>query len=290
MSYFVCEKEKIYPSYVLKHHPNCENQLIFLLIPNREKRKAKSKEWCHHLALKKASALLRGITSKKNGDFYCFNCLHPFRTKNKLESHKNVSENKYFCNVIIPSEDTKISEFNKYQKSDKAPFIIQAVFECMIGKIDGCKNNPENSSTPKVSKHIPSGFPISTISSFRSMENRFDVYRSKDCVKNFKETWGEHAMKIIIFKKKNMKLLAKEQQESYEYEKICYSCKDKFKNKYLKDKRHCKVTYHVIDNNSLLCVLMYHAIRSSLSKLSRILVVTKQLVKNVNNFWLWSRA
>ena len=62
--------------------------------------------------------------------------------------------------------------------------------------------------------------------------------------------------------------------------------KIKFKNKYLKDKRHCKVTYHVIDNNSLLFVLMYHAIRSSLSKLSRILVVTKQLVKNVNNFWL----
>ena len=85
----------------------------------------------------------------------------------------------------MPSEDTKILEFNKYRKSDKAPFIIQAVFECMIGKIDGCKNNPENSSTSKVSKHISSGFPISTISSFRSMENKFDVYRSKDCTKKF---------------------------------------------------------------------------------------------------------
>ena len=55
----------------------------------------------------------------------------------------------------------------------------------MIGKIDGCNNNPENSSTSKVSKHISSGFPISTISSFRSMENKFDVYRSKDCMKKF---------------------------------------------------------------------------------------------------------
>ena len=66
------------------------------------------------------------------------------------------------------SEDTKILEFNQYQKSDKAPFIIQAVFECMIGKIEGWKINPENSSTTKVSKHIPSGFSISTISSFRN--------------------------------------------------------------------------------------------------------------------------
>ena len=37
---------------------------------------------------KKASALLRGITSKNNGDFYCLNYLHSFRTKNKLESRK----------------------------------------------------------------------------------------------------------------------------------------------------------------------------------------------------------
>ena len=59
-------------------------------------------------------------------------------------------ENKDFCNIIMPSEDTKILEFNQYQKSDKAPFIIYADLECIIEKIDGCKNNLENSS--KVSK------------------------------------------------------------------------------------------------------------------------------------------
>ena len=58
----------------------------------------------------------------------------------------------------IPSEDTKILEFNQDPKSDKAPFIIYADLECIIEKIDGCKNNPENSSTAKVSEHIPSGF------------------------------------------------------------------------------------------------------------------------------------
>ena len=64
-------------------------------------------------------------------------------------------------------EDTKIIEFNQNQKSDKAPFIIYAALECKIEKIDACKNNPENSSTTKVSEHIPSSFSISTISSFR---------------------------------------------------------------------------------------------------------------------------
>ena len=66
----------------------------------------------------------------------------------------------------MPYEDTKILEFNQYQKYDKAPFIIYTNLECIIEKIDGCKNNPENLSTTKVSKHIPSGFSLFTISSF----------------------------------------------------------------------------------------------------------------------------
>ena len=71
------------------------------------------------------------------------NCLHSFRTKNKFEPHKRVCENKDFCNIIIPSEETKILKFNPCQKSDKAPFIIYADLECIIERIDGCKNNPE---------------------------------------------------------------------------------------------------------------------------------------------------
>ena len=52
------------------------------------------------------------------------------------------------------NEDSKILEFNQYQKSYKAPFIIYADRECIIEKIDGCKNNPEKSSTTKASQDI----------------------------------------------------------------------------------------------------------------------------------------
>ena len=51
----------------------------------------------------------------------------------------------------MPSEDTKILEFNQYQKSHEAPFTIYADLECLIEKTDGCKNNPQNSFTTKVS-------------------------------------------------------------------------------------------------------------------------------------------
>ena len=131
------------------------------------------------------SPLLRGITSKHDGDFYCLYCFHSLRTKNKLESHKRAFENKDFCNVNMPSEDTKILEFNQYQKSDKAPFIVYADLECIIEKTAGCKNNPESLSTKKVSEQIPSGFSVSTISSFRSIENKHDIHRVNIAGKSF---------------------------------------------------------------------------------------------------------
>ena len=45
------------------------------------------------------------------------------------------------------SEDTEILEFNQYEKSDKAPFIIYADLECIVEMINGCKYNHKNSST-----------------------------------------------------------------------------------------------------------------------------------------------
>ena len=56
-----------------------------------------------------------------------------------------------------------------------------------------------------------------------------EVKRGKDCTKKFCELLREHAIKIINFKKKKMKLLTKEQKESYENAKICYFCKKKLK-------------------------------------------------------------
>ena len=54
------------------------------------------------------------------------------KKKNKLESHKKVCENKNVFNVMMPSEDTKILEFNQYKKSDEPSFIIYADLKCLI--------------------------------------------------------------------------------------------------------------------------------------------------------------
>ena len=57
--------------------------------------------------------------------------------------------------------------------------------DCLIEKMDRCINNHKNSFTTKVGEHIPSRFLMSTISSFKSIENKHNVYGGKDCMKSF---------------------------------------------------------------------------------------------------------
>ena len=118
----------------------------------------------HYLAVKRLLALSREINSKHHADFYFLNCFHSFATENKPQLHKRVCENKGICNVIMSSEDTNMLEFKQQQKSDKTSFIIYADLDCIIENIGECQNNLENLSTAKVSKHIPSGFSMFTIS------------------------------------------------------------------------------------------------------------------------------
>ena len=42
---------------------------------------------------KKFTRITKEITSTHKEDFYCLNCFHSYRTKNKLEAHKKICEN-----------------------------------------------------------------------------------------------------------------------------------------------------------------------------------------------------
>ena len=123
------------------------------------------------------------MTSKYQGDFYCLNCLHSFRTENKLRSHEKGCKNKTFGGIVMPSEKNEILEFNQYMKSDKMPYISYADTESLIKKIDGCANNPETSSTTKIGEYFPCGYSMSTIWGFYHIEKKHCLYHGEDCMK-----------------------------------------------------------------------------------------------------------
>ena len=118
---------KIHLAYKSKHNLTREKQVILLMITDGEK-------W-YYIAVKGLSGLLRGVTGNNNGDFYCLNCFHSYRTKNKLETHKKICENHDYCHVEMPNEDNKIIKYNQAEKSIKSPFIIYADLKCLLEKI-----------------------------------------------------------------------------------------------------------------------------------------------------------
>ena len=68
-----------------KHNLRHKDPLILFIVIDGEK--------LRYLSVKTFSALLRGITSKYEGNFYCLNCFHSYSTKDKLKNHKDVCEN-----------------------------------------------------------------------------------------------------------------------------------------------------------------------------------------------------
>ena len=60
------------------------------------------------------------------------------------------------------NKDNKILKYNHGEKSMRTPFIIYVDMGSLLEKIETCHNNPEKSSTTKLSKHAPSGYSFFT--------------------------------------------------------------------------------------------------------------------------------
>ena len=212
--------KKIKLTYRSKNNLTCNKQVILLMITDGEK-------W-HYLVVKNLGGLLKGITSTHEKDFYCLNCFQSYITKNKLESHKKICENRDYCHVEMPTKDNNIIKYNHGEKSMKVPFIIYAHLECLLEKMSTCINNPNESSTTKINKRTPSGYSIFTSCSFDESRNKLNYYRGKYCMKNFCKNLKEHATRIINYEKKKIIPLTKEEKINYNDQKVCYISKKEF--------------------------------------------------------------
>ena len=153
---------KICPVYISKHNSKCKNHVIVLMVPNRE-------GWSRKII----NIITKNNIKKNKNDFYCLNCLHFFRRANKSEYHDSYIKIK-----------------------------VSWDHECLIEKVDRCKNNVEPSFTKKVGEHILSGFLMSAILSFKSIEVKHVVCRGKDFIKKLCESLRGKAVEISNFKKK----------------------------------------------------------------------------------------
>ena len=154
MLYVPHNTEKIRHAYKSKHGLSCQNEIMILMITD-------SKKW-YYLAVKNLSALLRGITSKHDGDFYYLNCLHSYSTKDRLKNYEHVSKGHDYCYVEMFNKDNNILKYNHGEKSMKIPFIIYADMYSLLEKMSTCYSNTKESSTTKITKRTPSGYSLFT--------------------------------------------------------------------------------------------------------------------------------
>ena len=146
--------KEIRQAYISEHNDKRNNPLNLLMITDG------AGNW-HYLAIKSISGLLREITSNHNGDFYCLNCLHSYRTKRKLKKHEKLFKNHDFCHLKMPDVDNNILESKPGKKSLKHPFIIYVDLECLLLKMNTCNNNPYKSYTTTKALHYIS--PLDTL-------------------------------------------------------------------------------------------------------------------------------
>ena len=147
------------------------------------------KENLHYIALKNEptddgiirptkslSKLFRAITLNLDGDFYCLNCLHSFRTDNALKKHERLCENNDYCSVEMPTKLNKILKYNHGEKSLKTPFVIYVDLECLLLKQQSCQNNPNESYTEQKAIHEPCGYSLDLVCSFDSKQDKHSCH------------------------------------------------------------------------------------------------------------------
>ena len=212
-------------------HNKKKLEIILLMITDDSNRS-------HYLAVKTLPALLRGITSNHHRDFNCLNCFHSYTTHNKLKKHERVCNNHDYYRVDMPKKQEKI-KYSPGEKSLKALFIIYVDLECLLKKIQSCKNNPKIFIQRK--KLCTNHQDMHGVQYAHLMIQKTDaIFIGEKFFKDLKEL----GMKIINFEEKEMIPLRNKEIKSYEKQKVCHICKKEFcddkNNKKVRD--HCHYT------------------------------------------------
>ena len=88
---------------------------------------------------------MNGISSSNHGGFYCYGCLHSFRTKTTLQNHFELCEYNDFCSLEVPKEGQNVITYKPGSRSLKINSVIYANFEYILMPCSEC--DKENVTT-----------------------------------------------------------------------------------------------------------------------------------------------
>ena len=256
------DENSIYPLRVSKV-TGSEHDIVLMLIKNGEN--------SHYCLVKKLSALLSKQLSDHNGKVcFCLNCFSSFNNEEILNKHKEYCYNNECVKIQMPTPGKSTISFNKFNCSEKAPFVIYADLESLLKPLDVCDPDSNKSYTKKYQKHEA----VSFVYYIKSLNE--NVYKSRlrkytsaktedpDAIDVF-INWLESDVKDIAnipYKEKN---LTKEEEEQFKQASECWICKEDFVDKVDKDgnkingkvRDHCHYTGRYRGAAYNLCNLKY---------------------------------
>lgn len=187
----------------------------------------------HYCLIRKFNVLVRW-NKKRNGKYYetryCFSCLQPQQSEEKLQVHEEYCLKKVSQRTVFPQNENKWLHFRNVQNQLRAPFIIYADFECITEPV--C--NAEEISFGNYQKHKPSGYCYVVISSCESYSSGPKLYSRNTpagykIVECFFDALLREEKRIEEIMSKSVKLERNRRvEEEFEKQSSCHICGESF--------------------------------------------------------------
>ena len=115
------------------------------------------------------------------------NCLQCFSTEEILTNHKtNCMMISGEQAISMPKKKNNILQFQNYHKQMLVPFVINADFEAITEKVQGCQPNSTKSYTEKYQKHTGCSYGYKVVCCYDDAYTKpVRVYRGEDSIKKF---------------------------------------------------------------------------------------------------------
>ncbi|KAF4529586.1 hypothetical protein B566_EDAN016543 [Ephemera danica] len=248
--YALSTNDKLPEVFPIKVAEREKNHHIDLLVLENGKNR-------HYTYFKNFDRLLSSQLTNYNGvTLICKRCLSHHYSEKALTIHKKHCSKFPIARIELPQ--TKVGEdgqpikpviaFKNVEHSEKFPIVIYADFKSYLPKVQGCVNNPENSSTTVVQEHIPISYGFYVVSTLPPEETKdiplkYQTFEGENAAKYFLEALEDISKKVSkIYRRKEPMNLTRDEWRDFHRATTCYLCQKPFTEENYKVRDHCHIT------------------------------------------------
>ncbi|XP_070158058.1 uncharacterized protein [Polyergus mexicanus] len=189
----------------------------------------------HFAWIKNLSRLIGMVTDVKVCE-----CMHYFRTSNKLSAHSADCGRMNECGIILPTNDDKWLQFHNYGRKERLPFVVYADLECVLEKKE--EKRTSNTSIVQHYKVYSAGYYARC--AFDDASSTYKAYRGEDCVSWFVKELYDIALRMRTILDTDVLItnFTSDEWERFMSATHCHVCERPFELEDARVRDHCHLT------------------------------------------------